>query len=45
MMKMMTSRDDKATMTAMIGMSTDWLLSLGAGEEMVNQKRNPEVAV
>lgn len=29
MMKMMTSREDRATMTAMIGMSSDWLLSCG----------------
>lgn len=27
MMKMMTSREDRATITAMIGMSSDWGLS------------------
>lgn len=32
MMKMMTRREDRATMTAMIGMSSDWSLSTSEAE-------------
>lgn len=36
MMKMITSREDRATMTAMIGMSSDWLLSTSETERKGN---------
>lgn len=39
-MKMMTRREDSATMTAIIAMSSDWLLS--AGMQRDNSLRNKE---